>query len=112
MDNLDFKTLEQIHHFRKFEHVNNVDVYDKFKNWVIGEFDLYLKNDESKELKVYFPGGRFTILTLDDQGTTKIEINISGKSRKACWQVMNQLEKIYAHVSYFLQSETRQCISL
>ena len=45
----------------KIELVEDLRIYNKFINWVIGEFDLYLKNDESKELKVYFSYGWFSV---------------------------------------------------
>jgi hypothetical protein len=81
--------------------VTDAIVYTKFINWVIGEFDLYLMN-ESKNLKVYFPNGWFSIGIIKNGNNAElIEINVVGKSRIDCQKIMNQLEPIYNQIVCF-----------
>jgi len=45
---------------RKVELIGPFDFYPKFRNWVIGEFDLSLKDENPQMIKVYFPNGWFS----------------------------------------------------
>jgi len=82
----------------KHEFVKCIEIYNKFINWVIGEFDLYLKI-ESKDLKVYFPSGWFQIgFFIDASDGIMIEIKIEGKSKVTCEILMNRLEGIFRQV--------------
>ncbi|MDO7172663.1 hypothetical protein [Mariniflexile sp. AS56] len=88
-------------HLKKVEAIKNNGVYNKMINWVIGEFDLYLKN-ESENLKVYFPNGWFSIRCIKSENNKDLlEINVEGKSRIACERIMFRLDSIYNHVVRF-----------
>lgn len=86
----------------KIEPAKNLGIYNKFKNWVIGEFDLYLMN-ESEDLKVYFPNGWFSIRNFynNDSETLFVEIKIEGKSKIANEIMLNRLLCIYDQVVCF-----------
>ncbi|QTD37652.1 hypothetical protein JL193_16545 [Polaribacter batillariae] len=91
---------------KKIELINNIGIYERFVNWVIGEFDLFLKN-ESKKLEVYFPNGQFYIGNFeDDKNELNIKILVEGKSSLVCKKIMLQLENIYQHVLLFNKNKT------
>ncbi len=84
----------------KSEELIGPDIHYMFINWVIAEFDLYLKS-EDEVLKVHFPNGWFSIKSfISNDGNTKLEIKVEGKSKTACKKVANQLENVYNHVIY------------
>lgn len=75
-------------------------VYGRFVNWIIGEFDLFLQDEDSKGLKVYFPDGCFSIGRLENENIEfGVEMIVEGKSKVACQGMMNQLIQIYNHIS-------------
>jgi hypothetical protein len=76
--------------------VRTVELYNKFINWVMGEFDLYLIL-ESNILEVYFPNGKFSIKNYCTNNY-EMEIKITGKSTMACEKVKSQLNCIYNHL--------------
>ena len=41
------------YNFIKYENIKNIEIYDKFLNWIKGEFDLY-QMEEMNGLIVYF----------------------------------------------------------
>jgi len=82
---------------------SNEKVYNKFINWVRGEFDLYLIS-ESTKLDVYFPNGMFSIGKIPDKNIN-IEINIKSSSESTCNNMMNQLQSIYNHVVVFMKQK-------
>ncbi len=95
----------------KVEPVKSIEIYNRFVNWVIGEFDLYLKNVESKELKVYFPNGWFSIGGFSNEYEQVIvEIEVKNKSKVACEKMMKQLEHIYNHVMRFTEKNVNQLL--
>ncbi|MDO5986763.1 hypothetical protein Q4Q39_05015 [Flavivirga amylovorans] len=99
-----YNTTLSIFELIKIEPVKSIEVYNRFINWVTGEFDLYLKN-KSKELKVYFPNGWFSIGCFKNENQQiNIKIKVKGKSKIACQKIMNQLELIYHHVLRFTES--------
>ncbi|MFD0991183.1 hypothetical protein ACFQ1R_13830 [Mariniflexile jejuense] len=82
----------------KITEVKSILVCNKFVNWVIGEFDLYLKN-ESEELKVYFPNGWFCVRSfIKGDQFYFVEIKIEGKSKIACEILMIRLIRILDQV--------------
>ena len=86
---------------KKEEIIKTDGVYDRFVNWVTGEFDLNIMQ-ESEILKVYFPNGWFSIVSHKNEMEQKvIQINVKGKSKIACEKIMIQLEHIYNHVVSF-----------
>tara|TARA_R110002049_G_scaffold279949_1_gene459067 strand:- start:18698 stop:19018 length:321 start_codon:yes stop_codon:yes gene_type:complete len=91
-------TKSSYYKLEKTIQVNNILVCDKFINWVIGEFDLYLKN-ESEELKVYFPNGWFCVKSfIKENRFFFIEIKIQGKSKVASEILMVRLIRILDQV--------------
>jgi hypothetical protein len=100
-------------YFEKAEMVRDTSLYKRLVNWVVGEFDLYLQN-ESKDLKVYFPGGWFSIENVkDDDGQCIIKIRVNGKSKVACQKIMNQIEKVYNHVvAFHKEKKESMCLAI
>ncbi len=83
----------------KIELVESFNCYEKFKNWVVGEFDLFLKKEESEEMTVYFPNGRFIIRCINNtEECNQIEILVIGKSHIICEKIMSQLQVLFSHV--------------
>lgn len=77
---------------------NNV-VFSRFVNWVTGEFDLFLQDENSKGLKVYFPDGYFSIGHFENADIEfGVEMKVEGKSKVTCQGMMNQLMQIYKHL--------------
>lgn len=76
------------------ESIEDKDVYYKFVNWVLGEFDLYLQ-DNSTGLKVYYPNGW---LSIKNNTNLTIEITIASKSKIVCEKKYSQLVSIYNQV--------------
>lgn len=77
---------------------NNV-VFSRFVNWVTGEFDLFLQDENSKGLKVYFPDGYFSIGRFENADIEfGFAMKVEGKSKVACQGIMNQLMQIYKHL--------------
>ena len=82
--------------------------YNKFINWVSGEFDLYLK-EETNELKVYFPNGWFRIgnfITEDLQ--YNIELELIGNSKTSCEKVLKKVESTYNRIELIVQSNVNK----
>lgn len=91
-------TKSSVIEMKKFVLVKNINVYHKFINWVVGEFDLYLKN-ESQELKVHYPNGWFSIRCFNSPNIDlKVEINLIGKSKIACDILMQRILGIHEQV--------------
>ncbi|GAA4954440.1 hypothetical protein GCM10023314_30110 [Algibacter agarivorans] len=98
-----FNAKPDYFNLKKEEIIKTNGVYERFVNWVTGEFDLNLKH-ESEILKVYFPNGWFSIVSHKNENEQEvIKINVKGKSKIACVKIMSQLEHIYNHVVYFQQ---------
>ncbi|TVZ60394.1 hypothetical protein NA63_2948 [Flavobacteriaceae bacterium MAR_2010_105] len=86
------------HHMVKTMHINNIQNYKRFINWVSGDFDLYLKL-ESKELNVHFPGGKFKIKKLETvNDSVHFEIEVSGSSKNSGQRMMDRITNIFNHV--------------
>ncbi|AXP81471.1 hypothetical protein CJ739_2398 [Mariniflexile rhizosphaerae] len=76
------------------ESIEDKDVYYKFVNWLLGEFDLYLQ-ENSTGLKVYYPSGWLSIKKRTD---FTMEIIIASKSKIVCEKKYFQLVSIYNQV--------------
>ena len=86
---------------KRIKKINDLTVYDRFVNWVSGEFDLYLQN-EAKKLQVFLPNGSFDIENFnDDNNDLNILIHVKGKSKDTCLILMTKLEDIYNLVLKF-----------
>ncbi|WP_430410432.1 hypothetical protein [Kordia sp.] len=69
--------------------------YDKFLNWVSGEFDLYLQ-DESNGLHVFFPEGTFHIKNGDEKGNTvTAEIHLKSKVLQKGIDMIDEIMSVY-----------------
>ena len=80
------------------ESIMNEHLYNKFLNWVSGEFDLYLQ-DELNGLEVFFPNGKFTIKSIAESNTAiMIEINIKSKDLKAINSIGNRILSIHRQI--------------
>jgi hypothetical protein len=76
------------------ESIEDKDVYYKFVNWLLGEFDLYLQ-ENSTGLKVYYPDGW---LSVKNKTGFTMEIIIASKSKIVCEKKQSQLVSIYNQV--------------
>ncbi|SRR5690606_31024355 len=82
--------------------VKNNIAYCRFLNWISGEFDLFLKNEESNTLKVYFPNGWFSVGCFENQdGKISAVLNVEGKSKAACSKIMKRILSIHKHICRF-----------
>ncbi|WP_189361302.1 hypothetical protein [Algibacter mikhailovii] len=101
-DNIEtFNSKVTCFHLKKVGVFTAPGTYERFVNWVIGEFDLYLIN-EGEILKVYFPNGWFNIMGNKNESEQYIiEINVKGTSKMVCEEIMVQLEYIYNHIVLF-----------
>ncbi len=87
-------------------------LYDKFTNWVSGEFDLYLQ-DESSGLIVYYPSGWFCIRTTNEnKDIVNMQITIVGKSEAFCKHTLKSLEAIYNHINHYFTFKTQNELCL
>lgn len=66
--------------------------YEKFKNWMIGEFDLFFQEEDHDCLKIYFPNG---IIKMEILNNTKINISVKNKNSKKCKIMMQKILKLY-----------------
>ena len=83
----------------KYEQVETIEVFDKFINWVSGEFDLYQK-EESNGLKVYYPNGWFTIEIIAKQSQhIEILILIKSKTIESGLKKATQIQAIFSHLN-------------
>jgi hypothetical protein len=76
----------------------NNDLYNKFLNWISGEFDLYLQ-DEQNGLDVFFPGGKFNInKAVEAKKGIVVEINVESKNRSLADSITNKIMSIHKHL--------------
>lgn len=87
--------------FHKFvlkESFNDINSYRKFINWIIGEFDLNLK-EESDNLQVFFPNEQLTIskyfLTNE---MISAEIKVKSRTIHNGFSLMEKVECIYRNL--------------
>ena len=86
---------------KRIKKINDLTVYDRFVNWVSGEFDLYLQN-ETKKLQVFLPNGSFDIEIFNDcNNSLNILIHVKGKSKDTSLMIIKKLENIYNNVLKF-----------
>jgi hypothetical protein len=74
-------------------------VFSQFVNWVTGEFDLFLQEEDSNGLKVYFPNGWFSIGCFKNKDLEfDAAIKIEAKSEVVCHEKIHQLMQIYMQI--------------
>jgi hypothetical protein len=84
--------------FRRKEKFNSIKNYYKFLNWIQGEFDLFFM-DDSKDLKVYYPNGWFTIKILEgNTENTYFEICVKCKSKKNGIKIFENIQTVYRNL--------------
>jgi hypothetical protein len=91
-------------HLKKYPHeiisnefFNNIETYNKFLNWISGEYDLYLQ-DGKEDLKIYFPNG---ILKIEKQNTNTItaEISFHTSNLNTGNSIINNVHSIYTRLN-------------
>lgn len=95
------------HTITRYEKIENIEFYDQFLNWLIGEFDLYLI-EELDGLSVHYPCGLFTVkLFSKNKNDLSIEIKIKSKTLKIANQISCKIESMQNHLEkVFLNSTT------
>ncbi len=93
-NNKDFSELiySKSYYSTSFSDTISLSLYEKFKNWVIGEFDLFFKEENHNSLNIYFPNG---IITIEIKNNTKISIIVKNKNSKKCKNMMQKVLKLY-----------------
>ena len=69
--------------------------YDTFINWVSGEFDLYLQDEKSNGLSIFFPEGNFHIKNEIENGTIIADINLESKLLEKGHFVFEKIMSVY-----------------
>ena len=91
------------YNFITYENIKTIDVYDKFINWVRGEFDLF-QMDELDGLKVYYPNGWFYIELLTESDLDLIiAIKIKSKTLDSWLKTEAQIQIIFNHLIQIIQ---------
>lgn len=76
--------------------LDTFDFYDKFINWIKGEFDLYLMNESlSESLLVYFPNGCFSVKNISkNESFIMMEVKIESKTLDCGTKIANQITAV------------------
>lgn len=76
--------------------LDTFDFYDKFLNWIKGEFDLYLINESlSESLLVYFPNGYFSIKNISkNESFIMMEVKIESKTLDCGTKIAYQITTV------------------
>ncbi|WP_298530949.1 hypothetical protein [uncultured Algibacter sp.] len=78
--------------------ITNRSLFNKYLNWVSGEFELYLQ-EHSNGLKVYFPGGLLIIQSIESNSNeVKFKIVVSSKNKQNALSIKNTAETILSHL--------------
>ena len=92
---MDISFQSPFHFITRYEKIENIEFYDQFLNWLIGEFDLYLI-EEMDGLRVHYPCALFTVkLFLKNDNDFFIEIKITSKRLESANQVASKIETIH-----------------
>ena len=70
--------------------------YQTFVNWVSGEFDLYLQDEESNGISVFFPDGNFHIKNEIENGAITATINLESKLLEKGHLIFSKIMSVYA----------------
>lgn len=86
------------HQWIKRESIDSKQLYNKFLNWISGEFDLYLQ-EELNGIEVFFPNGKFSIKAIEEKKKNiEIEINLRSKDLKSINTIGNQIISIHHQI--------------
>ena len=78
--------------------IPNKALYEKFLNWVSGEFELYLQ-DNLHGLQIFFPGGWVYITNIETTPNNIVfNILVKSKFQQKGIQINNQINAILEHV--------------
>ncbi len=104
--NTNTKTKPSNFQIQEMASVDSKIAYCRFLNWVIGEFDLFLKNEESEALKVFFPNGWFSISCFQNaENKINVTLVVEGKTEATCQNMMKHLKRIHKHVCEFHENQ-------
>lgn len=86
----------------------NIYTFNKFINWLSGEFNLY-QQDEFNGLTVFFTNGWLLIKQLETN-KNKIEFRIEVKSKclKSGTKIFNLVKSILSHFKTFQKEKTNE----
>lgn len=95
---MDISFNKPYHQWNQRESFLSMELYNKFLNWIRGEFDLYLQ-DEQNDLDVFFPNGNFNIKHLaENKEDILIEINVKSKDLRFMNVIINQITSIHNQI--------------
>ncbi|MFT4611879.1 MAG: hypothetical protein ACJA1H_001320 [Glaciecola sp.] len=95
---LNVSFIKPYHQLIQRESIMNKHLYNKFLNWISGEFDLYLQ-EELNGLEVFFPNGEFSIKSVsENKKDILIEINIISKDLNLMNTIGTQITSIYHQI--------------
>lgn len=82
----------------------NKKLFNKFLNWVSGEFELYLQ-DYSDDLTIYFPGGHLNIQeTKSPNNSVLFKIAIKSKYKEKGIKLNHQVNLVLDHISTYMSN--------
>tara|TARA_R110002050_G_scaffold210704_1_gene346676 strand:+ start:17644 stop:17976 length:333 start_codon:yes stop_codon:yes gene_type:complete len=87
-------------HKWEFEDIfEEIKTYERFLNWISGEFTLYLQEDIDY-LNIHFPNGWFSIIILDSNNNNNVHFKIEVKSKcfKKGAQIFSKVKSILTHI--------------
>ena len=88
---------ETYYELTHIESIPNKALYEKFLNWVSGEFELFLQ-DRINGLQIFFPGGYFYITEIGtNHNIIGFKIIIKSKYKQKGVQINNQVYAILNH---------------
>lgn len=76
--------------------LDTIAFYDKFLNWIAGEFDLNLMGmTDSQSLLVYFPNGFFSVKNISkNESFIMMEVKIESKTLDCGTKIANQITAV------------------
>ena len=91
--------------FKEFLHndqLNNLNDYNRYLNWICGEYTLYQQYNNIDDLIIYFPHGWFSIRKIESNANyIQFRIEVKSKSSKKGIQILNKIKSILNHVKRF-----------
>lgn len=100
--NSNYTSKKEKHHNWLFEDsFEKLDTYEKFLNWISGEFILYFQ-DDIDDLKIYFPNGWFSIKKSNSNfNEIHFRIEVKSKCLKSGTQIFNKVKSVLTHIKTF-----------
>jgi hypothetical protein len=105
---MDISFIKPYHQWTQRKFFISNTLYDKFLNWLSGEFDLYLQ-DEQNGLEVFFSNGRFSIKKVaENKENIEIEINVKSKNLTIGSSIAHQIMSVYNHLENMYSSSVKE----